>query len=193
MTALGGWFDMQSAPGEGTTATLVLPLTLNTSGELGMRNDELPEMNAVGRYSGHSTLNTQRSTLHQQNAKIRVLLVDDHAMVRQGLRSVLDNYADIEVLGEASNGEEAVTAAEALHPAVMLMDINMPKMNGIEATAHIKARHPEIAIIGLSVQAGGDNEEAMRKAGAAMLLTKEAAVNELYLAIQQVLGLGHSR
>jgi DNA-binding NarL/FixJ family response regulator len=131
---------------------------------------------------------TQNSTPHQQPAKIRVLLVDDHAMVRQGLKTVLDSYADIEVVGEAWDGEEAVKAVERLHPAVVLMDINMPKMNGIEATAHIKARHPEIIVIGLSVQAGGANEEAMKKAGAAMLLTKEAAVDELYQAIREALG-----
>ena len=90
-------------------------------------------------------------------------------------------------MGEARDGEEAVTAAEALHPAVVLMDINMPRMNGIEATAAIKARFHDIIVIGLSVQAGGANAEAMTKAGAAMLLTKEAAVEELHDRIQQVM------
>ena len=89
---------------------------------------------------------------HQQDSKIRVLLVDDHAMVRQGLRTVLDSYADIEVVGEAWNGEEAVAGTDRLRPAVVVMDINMPKMNGIEATRLIKARHPDIIVIGLSVQ-----------------------------------------
>jgi DNA-binding NarL/FixJ family response regulator len=127
---------------------------------------------------------------HQQDTKqIRVLLVDDHAMVRQGLRSVLDSYADIEVVGEAWNGEGAVEAAERLHPLIIVMDINMQGMNGIEATAYIKARHPEIIVIGMSVQAGGANEEAMKKAGASMLLTKEAVVEELYRAIRDTLDL----
>ena len=135
----------------------------------------------------------RHSTSHQKDAKIRVLLVDDHAMVRQGLRSVLDGYADIEIVGEVRGGEEAMMAAEALHPAVVLMDINMPGMNGIEATAAITASHPEIAVIGLSVNIGGENEIAMKQAGAVILLTKEAAVDELYLAIQQVLGSRQSR
>ena len=74
---------------------------------------------------------------------VRVLLVDDHAMVRQGLRSVLDGYADLAVVGEASNGEEAVSMAERLRPALVLMDVNMPRMSGVEATARIKARYPE--------------------------------------------------
>ena len=108
-------------------------------------------------------------------------------MVRQGLKSVLDSYADIEVVGEAWNGEEALAAAARLRPAVVVMDINMPKMNGIEATAHIKVRYSEIIVIGMSVQAGGANEEAMKKAGASMLLTKEAAVDELYQAVQESL------
>jgi DNA-binding NarL/FixJ family response regulator len=108
-------------------------------------------------------------------------------MVRQGLRSVLDGYADIEVVGEASNGEEAVTMTERLRPLLVLMDINMPKMSGVEATARIKARHPEIVIIGLSVQAGHESHLAMLKAGATRLLTKEAAVDQLHHAILHAL------
>ncbi|HNI68244.1 MAG TPA: response regulator transcription factor, partial [Nitrospira sp.] len=115
--------------------------------------------------------------------RIRVLLVDDHAMVRQGPRSLLDSYPDLEVIGEACNGEEAVAMTRQLHPALVVMDINMPKMNGIEATAHIKARYPGTIVIGLSVNAGAVNREAMLKAGAVLLLTKEAAARELYDAI----------
>jgi DNA-binding NarL/FixJ family response regulator len=104
-------------------------------------------------------------------------------MVRQGVRSGLDSYADVEIVGEAADGEEAVASADRLHPSVVIMDINMPKKNGIEATAEIKARDPEVIIIGLSVNTAGDLQTAMLQAGAAMLLTKEAAVEELYAAI----------
>ena len=117
---------------------------------------------------------------------IRLLLVDDHAMMRQGLRSVLESHADIQIIGEASDGQEAIAMADTLRPAVVIMDINMPRLNGIEATAHIKAQHPDIRVIGLSVNAGPNNKEAMLKAGADMLLTKEAAVEELYRGIQSV-------
>jgi DNA-binding NarL/FixJ family response regulator len=103
---------------------------------------------------------------------------------------VLDGYDDIQVVGEAWNGEEAVAAVQHLRPAVVVMDINMPKKNGIEATAEIKARHPEIAVIGLSVNADGDNRDAMLRAGAAVLLTKEAAVERLYSAIQEAVPKG---
>jgi DNA-binding NarL/FixJ family response regulator len=116
-----------------------------------------------------------------------ILLVDDHAMVRQGLRTVLESYTDIEVVGEAADGEEAVAAVARVQPAIILMDINMPKKSGIEATAEIKAHWPDSIIIGLSVNPGGDNQAAMTHAGAVMLLTKEAAVDELYQAIQHVL------
>ncbi len=183
MAALGGWLDVQSAPDEGTTATLVLPLpnTKAPSSEFKGLSTELSDQ------VRNSELNTQHSGLHQKNATIRVLLVDDHAMVRQGLRSVLDSYTDIEVVGEAWNGETAVRAVDSLHPSIVLMDINMPKMNGIEATALIKAHHPEIVVIGLSVNNSGENETAMKQAGAAMLLTKEAAVDELYQVIRESL------
>ena len=116
---------------------------------------------------------------------IRVLLVDDHAMMRQGLRSVLDGYSDVTVVGEAANGEEAVLAARELSPSVVIMDINMPKMNGIEATKRIKMTHPHIVVIGLSVNAGQHNQEALRQAGAWTVLTKEAAVEDLYSTIQK--------
>ena len=97
---------------------------------------------------------------------------------------MLEAYTDIQVLGEAANGDEAVTLAQTIQPDVVLMDINMPKMNGIEATAVIKRYFPHMVIVGLSVNADRGNREAMIQAGAATLLTKEAPVEELYQAIQ---------
>jgi len=129
----------------------------------------------------HSALGSQPA--QHKNKMIRVLLVDDHAMVRQGLRSVLDGYTDIEVVGEAANGEEAIEQAIKHEPDVVLMDINMPRMNGVEATAQIRSLYPDIIVIGLSVQTGGHAQQAILKAGATMLLTKEAAVDELHHAI----------
>ena len=171
--ALGRWLDLEFALGKGATATLVPP----------PHNTRAPSSDC----ETSAELQTQNSKLHRQDQKVRILLVDDHAMVRQGLRSVLDSYADIEVVGEAWDGQEAVAGTDRLRPSVVVMDINMPKMNGIEATAHIKARHPEVIVIGLSVNVGGENEMAMRNAGAATLLTKEAAVDELHRAIKDAL------
>ena len=183
MRALGGHFDMQSALGEGTTATLILPL--GESPETKVLSPLKDSSQSLLSAEPDSPQQSNRSTQHSN--RIRVLLVDDHAMVRQGLRSVLDAYPDLEVVGEAWNGEEAVSSAERLQPSIVVMDINMPTMNGIDATAEITSRYPYITVIGLSVQAGGENEEAMRKAGATILLTKEAAVDELYQAILQAL------
>jgi PAS domain S-box-containing protein len=183
MRALGGSFEIDSAPGKGTTARLMLPLIVaEARGEgLGAKGTA----KAI-RQPGQSLPLASRR-LPNASAKIRVLLVDDHAMVRQGLRTLLDGYADLEVVGEASNGEEAVALVETQRPAVVVMDINMPKKNGIEATAEIKARYPTTVVIGISVQANGEAQDAMMKAGAAMLLTKEAAVDELYEAIRKTL------
>jgi DNA-binding NarL/FixJ family response regulator len=93
----------------------------------------------------------------------------------------------VEIVGEASNGQEAVKLVERRRPAVVLMDINMPKLNGIEATAKIKHDYPHVSIIGLSVNAESHNQEAMRQAGAALLLPKEAVIEELHNAIHSVL------
>ena len=83
------------------------------------------------------------------------------------------------IVGEGSNGEEAIELVEQLRPTLVVMDLNMPKKNGIEATARIKARWPETVVIGLSVQAGEEARRAIINAGGAVLLTKEAAVNGL--------------
>ncbi len=186
MKALGGSFDIESAPGKGTTATLMLPLGGGAAArteELGLRT-ELSDGSALK--AQHSAL-PGRSALQQHTNRVRVLLVDDHAMVRQGLRSLLDAYNDIQVVGEAQDGAEAVRLVGKLQPQVVVMDINMPKMNGIEATMRIKTQWPETIVVGISVNTGDANGEAMTQAGAAVLLTKEAAVDELYRTIQDVL------
>lgn len=121
----------------------------------------------------------------EEKGVIRVLLVDDHAMVRQGLRSLLQTYPDFEVVGEACNGEEALRCVQELSPSVVVMDITMPKLNGIEATARIKKKYPHVVVVGLSVNASKENRKAMTAAGAEMLITKEAAVEQLYEEIKE--------
>ena len=111
---------------------------------------------------------------------ISVLIVDDHAIFRAGLRAMLEEYPDIHVVGEARNGLEAIFLVDKFRPSIVVMDINMPKMNGIEATAQITKSHPYTSIIGLSVDAGAGHQEAIIRAGAIRLLSKEGVGEELY-------------
>ena len=187
MNVLGGSFELHSEPGKRTAASLILPLVEVTGKSwpaLSVSENGLP---SVLRSQLRSIPYSHNDSQAPQNTA-RILLVDDQAMMRQGLRSVLDVHSDIQIVGEAGNGEEAVALVEILRPSLVVMDINMPKMNGIDATAKIKARHPTCMVIGLSVNADEHNREAMRQAGADLLLTKEVAVDELYQAIQNVLG-----
>jgi DNA-binding NarL/FixJ family response regulator len=116
--------------------------------------------------------------------RIRVLLVDDHLMFRQGLRTLLQSYPDIDVVEEANDGAEALSKVPAAQPAVIVMDISMPKMDGIAATRLLKSQHSHIPVLGLSVTGQGYQVDAMLKAGAVKVLTKERAVDELYEAIK---------
>lgn len=187
MKALGGHIDIVSAPGRGTTATITLPLGKPSGSECSMVNDECsivretkPEVS--GR-SDHSTLNLEPSTFQQHTNRVRVLLVDDHVLVRQGLRTLLGDYADVEVVGEAGDGVEAVAAAAAVRPDVVLMDVNMPNMDGVEATARIRQRDPSIVVIGLSMHNSGHYEKTLKEAGAVAYLSKESVADHLYHAI----------
>jgi PAS domain S-box-containing protein len=190
MKALGGTFDVRSLPGQGTTAVLVLPTGAEKSAERKTTKRDVFPTGADAAADDRASEDDGeigRPTPQHKQARVRLVLVDDHAMVREGLRSVLESYDDVEIVGEASNGEDALALVERLRPALVVMDINMPGMNGIEATSHIARMYPEIPVIGLSVNATGNNVQAMLKAGAVLLLTKEAAVNELYRRMREVL------
>ena len=125
------------------------------------------------------------SKLSCSKPPIRVLLVDNHAVFRHVIRTLLTQYPDIEVVGEAANGLQAVERADTLHPDLILMDVNMPKMNGIEATRFITVRYPKVAVIGLSANAI-DYRAAILEAGALTVLMKENVVEELYTVIQDL-------
>lgn len=117
---------------------------------------------------------------------IRVLLTDDHAIVRKGVRALLATERDIQVVGEASNGAEAVAQAEALCPDVILMDLMMPKVDGIEATRQITAKFPSARVIVLTSFAADEKVFPAIKAGALGYLLKDSGPEELVRAIRQV-------
>ena len=110
---------------------------------------------------------------------IRVLLVDDVQHVRHTLRSLLATSPQFEVVGEASDGEEAVLAAHDLRPSVVVMDINMPRLDGIRATAWIKRTLPHVKVVGLSVFTSEETRQLMMAAGASAVVSKEEAVEHL--------------
>jgi signal transduction histidine kinase len=117
---------------------------------------------------------------------MKVLLVDDHAPVRKGIRQLLELRTDFEIVGEGSNGAEAVAAVDLLQPDVVLMDMNMPVMNGVEATRTIKERHPAVKVLALTAFGEMSLVAAMVKAGAAGYLLKGGAADELVESLRAV-------
>jgi DNA-binding NarL/FixJ family response regulator len=118
---------------------------------------------------------------------IRVLLADDHALVRAGIRSLLTAMAEVEVVGEASSGEEALELAQRQHPDVVLMDIAMRGITGLEAAAAMRERMPSVRVVILSMHSGEEYVLQALRAGAAGYLLKDAATGELELALRSVM------
>jgi PAS domain S-box-containing protein len=173
MEALSGWCRIDSVPGEGTTVELGLAV---------VPSDAKPKP--------HVSRTAPRSSGVMRPVKAsrwRVLLVDDHAMVRQGLRSILETYPDLEVVAEAADGIEAVESALSKQPDVVVMDINLPRLNGIDATRRIKKDAPGTVVIGLSVHYSSQTHAAVIDAGASALLSKEQATEDLYRTISRFL------
>jgi two-component system response regulator NreC len=120
------------------------------------------------------------------NPRLRLLLADDHVVVRSGLRMLLQAREDIEIVGEAENGREAVEKVRTLQPDVVLMDVQMPDMNGIEATRRIKEVAPQTAVLALTMHEDDHYFFEMLHAGASGYVPKRAAPDELIEAIQTV-------
>ena len=118
--------------------------------------------------------------------KIKVLIVDDHTLVRDGIRALLELVADIEVIGEATNGKEALEKVEQLMPDVVLMDLAMPIMGGLEATRRIRKQFPQTKVLALTQYDDSDYVIPVIEAGARGFVTKMAAFSELASAIQAV-------
>ena len=120
-------------------------------------------------------------------APARILLADDHALVRAGMRSLLGSMADVQVVGEASSGEEALLLAERERPDVVLMDIAMKGMTGLEAAARMHQRQSGVRVVILSMHSGEEYVLQALRAGAVGYLLKDAATSELELALRSVM------
>lgn len=163
---IGGKISIESGPGRGTRVMLVAPIEDATRRDVPERADQELELPSPA------------------SKAIRVVLADDHRMVREGMAELLQRFPDIEVVGQAADGKSAVDLAGSLKPDVVVMDVTMPRMNGIEATRLIRASQPATQIVGVSVHAEGDLAMSMRRAGAAAYLEKDAASELLVDAIR---------
>ena len=152
------------------------PMPENTHLRSGVEPAEIPVASGLPTIPGSHGTQSSSST----NRQWRVLLVDDNAVVRTVLKGLLDEHVDLQVVGEASDGEEAVLLAEQARPDVTLMDIRLPRVSGVEATRQIKKKLPQSMIIGMSSLYTPHSYNAMMAAGAVAFVHKEDAVEALY-------------
>jgi two-component system, NarL family, invasion response regulator UvrY len=124
-------------------------------------------------------------------AGTRVLLVDDDSLVLEALTRILAEHSDVEVVGQAETGDEAILKVQELKPHVVIMDVRMPKVDGIAAAREIKSKSPEVQILGLTEYAHGYHAEAMLRAGALAVYQKSTAFEELYPAIKKITARQH--
>ena len=118
--------------------------------------------------------------------RIRILLADDHAVVRQGFRMILAAHSDLEIVGEAGNGREAVELAATLRPDVVVMDVAMPELNGIEATRRLTAENPHTRVVALSMHKDSVYVREILRAGARGYLLKDSVADDLVAAVRAV-------
>ena len=121
-----------------------------------------------------------------RSQRIRILLVDDHPVVRQGLRKILSTFDEISIEGEACSGREAIQVAHEIKPDVVLMDISMPEMNGIEATTILRRDLPDVKVLALSMHENASYVKQALKAGARGYILKDSAPKDLVAAISNV-------
>lgn len=172
LKAIGGTLEVESQIGRGSRFRLTLPLT-----KLKNCEDKVSSpMTAVVRRS-------QRPA--PSGSRISVLIVDDHKLLREGLAAVLYQYPEIEVIDEATDGASAIRLAEEYQPDLVIMDIGLQDINGIEATREIIKRSPETVVIGLSLHKGVELRQAIIDAGAKELIFKDAPPEELIEAISE--------
>jgi PAS domain S-box-containing protein len=168
---IGGSLLVESAPGKGSRFTLKVPISLAKAEKIDHPATDLqPATPAVSPASGDA-------------GGIRVLFVDDHHVMRQGLIRLMNGQPLIQVVGEAANGREAIEQVRQLGPDVVVMDVSMPEMDGVEATRRIKSEWPQVRVIGLSMHDDEQISQQMHAAGAETLISKAAPSSELLKAI----------
>ncbi|MEX1016091.1 MAG: chemotaxis protein CheB [Phycisphaeraceae bacterium] len=176
VTSLGGQVRIIASPGKGSRIVLEVPDPDQDKGEETTSFDSPhPAITSTGAASGTG---------------IRILLVDDHEVMRQGLGALLENDPDMTVIAEAVSGEEAIQMTSAHRPDLVLMDVSMPGMGGVEATRQITRAFPAVVVVGLSMYDSADRANAMAEAGASAYVQKSAPAEALLLAIRVAAGKG---
>jgi PAS domain S-box-containing protein len=182
----GGRMAIHSEIGKGTRIEFELPLRPARPQQVTLPFTQAvtpPPSIEVGQQHAGNGLPT---TDHHQDHRTRVILVDDHQIVREGIAGILAEQSDIEVIAEAVDGRQAVELARECRPEVVIMDITMPEMNGIEATRRITRHSNGVVVIGLSMHDSPDMARAMKDAGAARVLVKDGPAEALVEAIREV-------
>ena len=182
---LGGRMKISSSKGAGSTFRIVVPDDGEKTGE--GKNATRQEARAQGKEGRTLVPSDAPAFLAPSPARqhrLRVLLADDHKIVRECLMSLLSEASDVEVVGEAANGREAVNQAYRLEPDVVVMDVAMPLINGDDATRQIKRHLPETRVIALSMYEETDTKTAMHEAGAESYVLKTASSEVLLAAIR---------
>ena len=171
---IGGSLVIESTPGQGSRFILTVPISLD-------RADEIERLEA-----DRKPLTRDQLIVTAGAGSIRVLFVDDHHIMRQGLIRLMNGQANIKVVGEAANGREAIERARQLQPDVVVMDVSMPEMDGIEATRRIKAELPHVRVIGLSMHDDEVIARSMGEAGAEAFVSKTVSSAELLKTIYRI-------
>jgi PAS domain S-box-containing protein len=169
---IGGEMKIEAAPDRGTRISVIVPA-----------EDEMPPEEEKHRTAARAE---RDGNMRARNETImhRVLVVDDHKIVREGLVGLMQYEQDIEIVGQAADGPQAIELAERLHPDVIIMDVSLPGMSGVEATRCILAKSPNAKVIGLSMHSDEDLANAMRASGAVAYLTKGGPSKDLIAAIR---------
>lgn len=174
LTLIGGLMKLSSEIGKGTCIELVVPASTQPGGGTPIE----PPTDAV------TLLRTTRAI---RSDCIRVVVADDHRLFREGLINLLSQESGVKVIGEASDGEEAIELCHTLLPDVLIVDVTMPRLNGVQVTARLSREIPQLQIIGLSMHERDDMADAMRSAGAVAYLTKGGPSEQLLNLIRSML------
>jgi CheY-like chemotaxis protein len=187
---LGGVMLIDSAPGQGACFTLRFPTKLLKNSD----NEDRRENSDFGKGALDQRLDEIAAAkepvwivrkTESHSPRHRVILADDHSMVRQGLVRVFRDEADFEVVGEAANGKEALEMAREQEPDIIVMDLQMPVMSGLEATRVIRRELPGVQVIGLSMDATKESRRSLLRAGALDLLHKGGSAEDLIQRVRE--------